>query len=130
MFADAEIIHAYTRAQAIKDGDLMDVTALAAEAGFRVPVALTAAAWSDCVEWDRFDELTDPSQSAAGRLWDVLNVARHVARLNPKADRQQFQVRRVPRRGHTTAADVPLTMVLAPGDSGEPVLTIGFAEDF
>ncbi len=43
------LIHAYTRAQAIADGMLIDASKLAKEAGFKYPVALTSAAWADCV---------------------------------------------------------------------------------
>jgi len=47
---DAEIISSNTRAQALADGALVEVSpALAAEADFRFPVALTAAAWADAV---------------------------------------------------------------------------------
>ena len=46
-----EVIYAYTRAEAIADGVLIDVTETAKEVGFRLPVALTAAAWADCVAW-------------------------------------------------------------------------------
>ena len=47
-----EPIDVYTRAQALADGALRDVTDLARDAGFRVPVALTAAAWAEAVAWD------------------------------------------------------------------------------
>lgn len=46
-----EILDAYSRAEAIAHGLLVDVTAAAAGAGFTVPVALTWAAWSAAVEW-------------------------------------------------------------------------------
>jgi type I site-specific restriction endonuclease len=36
-----EVIFYYTRAQAIKDGVLVDVSKLASEAGFKYPVAVT-----------------------------------------------------------------------------------------
>jgi hypothetical protein len=39
MFEDADLIHRYTRADAIRDGVLIDVTQTAREAGFRWPVA-------------------------------------------------------------------------------------------
>ena len=39
LFADADVIHAYTRSQAIEDGVLVDVTAAAREAGFKIPVS-------------------------------------------------------------------------------------------
>ena len=50
-----EVISSYTRTQAIDDGMLVDVSHMAREAGFSFPVALTRAAWSDCVEWSEAD---------------------------------------------------------------------------
>ena len=38
-----DVIYAYTRQDAINDGVLVDVTELAREAGFKIPVAITAA---------------------------------------------------------------------------------------
>ncbi len=49
MFEDADLIHRYTRANAIADGALIDVSAVAREAGITYPVALTSAAWGRCV---------------------------------------------------------------------------------
>src|SRR5262249_25990843 len=72
MFEDADLIHRYTRAQAIADGVLIDVSATAREAGFKFPVALTAAVWARCVA-------VPPGvacQDEAGRLWDVLWLLR------------------------------------------------------
>ena len=48
MFDDAELSHAYTRTDAIRDGVLIDVSAAAKDAGFTFPVALTAAASGTC----------------------------------------------------------------------------------
>lgn len=45
---DREVLDAYSRADAISDGVLRDASKLAKEAGFRYPVALTAAAWATC----------------------------------------------------------------------------------
>jgi hypothetical protein len=50
MFDNADLIHRYSRADAIRDGVLIDVSAAARDAGFLYPVSLTAAAWSWCVE--------------------------------------------------------------------------------
>jgi hypothetical protein len=44
MYNNAELIHSYSRRQAIADGVLIDVTPTAREAGIKFPVALTAAA--------------------------------------------------------------------------------------
>jgi Family of unknown function (DUF6573) len=49
MFDGAETVHLYTRADAIADGVLIDVSAVAREAGIRYPVALTRAVWERCV---------------------------------------------------------------------------------
>jgi hypothetical protein len=49
IFDNADLIHAYTRADAVRDGALIDVSATARETGIHGPVALTAAAWAKCV---------------------------------------------------------------------------------
>ncbi len=116
------VIHAYTRAQALTDGVLVDVTAAAREAGFRLPVALTAAAWSDCVAWGR--EGAKVHQDEAGRLWDVLWMARCAAARAMAGEREvEVKVYRVP-RGKSTPRPATLKMVIGPGDGGEPVITL------
>src|SRR5260370_34133619 len=67
MFENADLIHRYTRADAIRDGVLVDVSATAREAGIRWPVALTCAAWGRCVRVPAGVHFQDE----AGRLWDV-----------------------------------------------------------
>jgi len=66
------VIHRYTRAQALADGLLVDVTERAKEAGFRVPVAMTAATWSKAVAWSDADSAKQTQQDESGRLWDVV----------------------------------------------------------
>jgi hypothetical protein len=58
LFDDAEIISRYTRAQAIEDGILVDMTAepfgdLAREAGLKWPIAMTATAFNEFVAVDK-----------------------------------------------------------------------------
>ena len=48
--ADWELIHAYTRQQAIEDGVLVDVSEMAKKVGYVVGVAFTSAVWSRCVD--------------------------------------------------------------------------------
>ncbi|GAB3104269.1 hypothetical protein GCM10027217_27490 [Pseudomaricurvus hydrocarbonicus] len=43
------LVSSYSRAEAISDGVLIDVTTMAREAGFQWPVALTHSVWRDCV---------------------------------------------------------------------------------
>jgi hypothetical protein len=126
-------ISAYTRAEAIADGDLVDVsdTSQRRDAGFRFPVALTRAAWEDCVAWTETDDQRSRYlQDEKGRLWDVLWMARCAARRSAGESRVQFRVKRVPRPGHGRRQYVTLALDLGPGDNGEPVFTIGFPSDF
>ncbi|UNU01218.1 MULTISPECIES: DUF6573 family protein [Xanthomonas translucens group] len=126
MFTASDIIHSHTRANLLEDGDLVDVTALAREAGFRVPVAVTRAVWADCVAWSPEDtKRKHVPQDETGRLWDVLYMARTFATRNGEGNRAPFALHRVPRegRGHQ-ARIVTLHMHIGPGDAGEPVITI------
>ena len=121
-----EVISSYTRAEALADGNLVDVTETSTEAGFRVPVALTRSVWTDCVEWTEEDnKRLGEVQDQAGRLWDVVWMAhvaaKHAARKNrPYAD---FLIERVP-RFKSLGRKVHLMVDIGPGDSGEPVITI------
>lgn len=44
-----DIIHQYSRAMAIADGVLVDVSEMAREAGYKYPVAMTDTVWNKCV---------------------------------------------------------------------------------
>ncbi|MFC0504172.1 DUF6573 family protein [Micromonospora costi] len=131
LFADAEIIHAYTRAQALEDGTLVDAGPAAREAGFRMPVALTQAAWVDCVAWTDADNKRKGTwQDEPGRLWDVLWMAFHAARRAGGRQRVPFDLVRVPVVGRgVTARKVTLALMIGPGDEGEPVITIGLPHE-
>jgi hypothetical protein len=63
-----QVISSYTRAQAIADGELIDVSIVAREAGFRFPAAISRALWADieAIPEERCWE------DVPGRLWDVL----------------------------------------------------------
>ena len=120
------VISSYTRAQALEDGTLIDAGKMAREAGFRWPVALTVSAWNCCVKWNSDDSERQVHQDESGRLWDVLFMGCYAIRISEgSSDQLLFPVLRVPRDGHsTTAVEVALKLVVGPGDSGEPVVTI------
>ena len=121
-----EVISTYSRAQALDDGVLVDAGPMAKEVGFRIPVALTAAAWSDCVVWSDADSERQVHQDQSGRLFDVLYMAHHAIRSSrSNGDRLTFQLYRVPRDGKSTEAVITtLKLIVGPGDQGEPVVTI------
>jgi hypothetical protein len=120
LFENADLIHVYSRAQAIADGGLIDVSAMAREAGWRAHVAVTAAVWGDCVAWDKYQPADQDEQ---GRLWDVLTMALFAARGRRRSNRMLFTVLRIPRGGQLPEP-VRLAIEIGPGDAGEPVITI------
>lgn len=118
------VIFGYTRAQAISDGVLIDVSAMAKQAGFTVPVAMTSAAWSDCVEWSERDSGLQIHQDESGRLWDVLWMA-HLAARRTQGGTVAFTLLRVPRGGkERMPRKATLHMHIGPGDLAEPVCTM------
>jgi len=120
------VISTYTRAQAIEDGVLIDASVMAREIGFKFPVAVTAAVWADCVEWTEEDSAAQVHQDLSGRLYDVLFMAAFAIQSSCQSgDRMLYELYRVPRNGYSTApVPVTLKLIVGPGDSGEPTMTI------
>jgi hypothetical protein len=114
------VIYAYTRAQAIADGVLIDVSKLAREAGFKLPVAVTCGVWAECVAVPEGVTFQDET----GRLWDVLMMLRHAIAKNSDGDRVDFalHVRNDNRDGMPPL--VRLYALCGPGDEAEPVVTV------
>jgi len=133
LFEGAEVVSVYTRAQAIEDGVLVDVSELARERGYKFPVAVTSAVWEDCIAWaDEDSKRQGWPQDQKGRLWDVLNMAA-LATRSPAAmlaeDRCRVTLYRVPRHGKARIELVDLVMVIGPGDDPAPVMTIMFPDE-
>lgn len=119
-------ISVYTRAQAIEDGELVDVTETAMEAGFRCPVAVTRAVWEDCCAWTERDIEARPRQcqDEKGRLWDVVWMAALAGRVNRGRSVALFRVKRVPRPGHGRTQVVTLKLHIGPADDSDAAVTI------
>ncbi len=112
-----EVIHSYTRAQAIEDGVLIDVSDTAKEAGITFPVALTASVWAEFVV---VPEGVD-CQDEAGRLWDVMMMTRYAAK---RANGPQMLVEVMVANTNGKPRKVTLKALCGPGDNMEPVITI------
>ena len=120
MFDAADVIYRYTRKQAIEDGVLIDVSEVAPEAGFVIPVALTAGAWAEAIVSD--EEALRYGQTPAGRLWDVLWMLRCAIKAsNGPTDEMHFTVIVA---DDETRREVQLKALCGPGDNAEPVITI------
>lgn len=115
------VIFSYTRAQALADGVLVDVTELAKEAGFSIPVAITAAVNAE-VFTPTEEDAERYGQSPEGRLWDMFNVLRFGIRTcDPGTDILLFTVL-IMQDG--SLDEVQLKAIVGPGDNAEPVMTI------
>ena len=124
-FSNDEIIFAYTRADAICDGVLVELSdQIVTEAGIKVKVAVTRAVWDEYLAPDYMDDL--PDQSVEGRTWDLLWMFGCAARRSRHASTIQFRVLFVTMKesGSIVTEDVLLKAVCGPGDEGEPVITI------
>src|SRR5438552_2545733 len=81
-FDEAEIIYSYTRKQALADGEQIDVSEVAREAGLKFPVYLTRAVWENYVRVPDGVQCQDEK----GRLWDVVWMLRCAARRTGGAE--------------------------------------------
>jgi hypothetical protein len=126
VFENTDLIHVYSRANALRDGVLIDVSQTAREAGFKYPVALTAAAWAKCVA-------VPPGvacQDEAGRRWDIVWLLACAIRGSDGGAREVrfgVHVRNDNREG--TPPLVRLKAICGPGDDGEPVSTVMMPEE-
>jgi hypothetical protein len=122
---DWPIIFSYTRAQAIADGVLIDVTAQAGEVGFKVHTVVTDHLYNMYVVPPA--RLEGEGQSVEGRLHDLLFRTLLAARAIRDSDRAEFDVLFLMAPGRWDTAHV--VAVIGPGDQGEPVMTIMLPED-
>lgn len=111
MFENAPIIHRYTRAQAIADGTLVDVTEHAVFGGFVIPVAMTATALGEVRAQVSAKESEEDRTLVA--IMSALVAMRKAIAVSPDGDRVTF-----------TAKGVELYAVCGPGDDAEPVVTV------
>ena len=124
--AFGNLIYSYTRAQAIADGVLIDITADAQAHGFKVHTVVTDNLYHRYVE---VPSGLDRSfgQSSAGRLHDLLTLSMFAARASKGTDRVYFKVDFLMEPGRTETVQV--IAHIGPGDNAEPVLTIMLLED-
>ncbi len=124
-FDGMNIIYSYSRADAIKDGVLHDVTETAKKCGFRIPVAITDTIWARWI--NATPEQQEYGQTTEARLRDVLAVLFFRIRALPKdatPTRLVFKVRFLMDAEKEGYEEPELTADCGPGDQGEAVITI------
>ncbi len=122
LFGNA-VIFSYSRAEAIRDGVLVDVTTTAKEAGFKHNVAVSSAVWS----------MIQPSEEVQkrfgcdvdGRLWEVLWMAIFAIKSQRANEANEILYDLIlPQSPRNPGELVKLKMHCGPGDNAEPVITI------
>ncbi len=113
MLTDDDLIYSYTRAQALADGVLMDVSERARRAGIRYPTACTAGVWAliDCLPASETDTLAGIVRDV--RLDQVLAAMLSAIRRARGTDRVTF-----------AALGAALWAQCGPGDAAAPCITV------
>ena len=124
---DAPVIFSYTRAHAIEDGVLVDLSAWAKETGFKVPVACTAAVWQRYIVPPPKTE--GFGQSERGRVHDLLWMLYVAIKASKNAKRDQILYQVLFLQAPDRTEEVTLKAHFGPGDDGEPVVTIMTPEE-
>ena len=107
------VIFSYSRAQAIEDGVLVDLSQIETIGkAFKYPVACTDTVWSIIEE-----ALTQEGQDILGIGHDIATMAIHAIRRTHGGDCVIFEVIIAGKR-HT------FKMHIGPGDTPEPVMTL------
>lgn len=120
-----EVIYAYSRAQAIEDGELVDISSMAQQSCFKIPVAVTRAVWDQYIEWTDEDDDRQTIQDQSARLWDVLWMLYIASKRNKDMSCITYVLHVIPRDGSSKSPIlVKLKSVICGGDEGEPVITI------
>jgi hypothetical protein len=121
LFTEDDLISVYTRADAIRDGLLVDVSEMAREAGFRIPVAVTRKLWEEYIVPD--PRSVPYGQSVEGRLWDTLWMSHLAARCRPDTDQVHYKVIYIQKTAQRRV--ITLEMRVGAADpQGSPCITI------
>lgn len=120
MTDQSDVTFEYNRSQAIADGVLIDVSGRAEEYGFRLPVALTARVWKECVAVAPDVTWTSEDHRLAILLTELLEEIRNAE--EPAEEYTTFAI---------GVQENPLMMFLIflkcrtlPDDAGNPCLTV------
>ena len=107
------MMFAYTRRQAIEDGEQVDISEVGREAGIRFPVFMNRTVWASYVEVPQGVE----GQDEAGRLWDILSMMRWKIKNSREG---QVLFRLYVRNDNRRANLVTLKAVCGPTDIDNP----------
>ena len=120
MFEESDVVFSYTRAQAIEDGVLVDVSEMGKECGFKYPVAVTRAVWNEVIVPS--DKAKSCGQSESGRAWDLLWML--LVTIKRSKGQQDLIFYEMIVSDGKQQSTVKLKAVCGPGDDMKPVITV------
>lgn len=118
------IIFSYSRQQAIDDGVLVDVDAIARELGFRIPVVITAALHGSA---DRAFSPNFPNVSARER--DALVICKLLSQVRATIKAHMDKGGESTNRCYFRLEGEQVIIDVGPGDDARPVMTVMLPED-
>lgn len=113
-------VFCYSRKMAIENGELIDLTEAAKVAGFKLPVAITKAAFIRCLEWIQINENQKTTKDKITRLRTMLRRIYLECRRNPWVSSFICGFVKSPE----PFSQFDLKIVISGGDNGEGVITI------
>lgn len=117
------VIYTYTRAQAIEDGQLIDISKTAKECGIKYPTAVTSRVWNYMID----NESEKDNRQIDLKTWDVCSMLYYAIKFsNTSANSLLYTMVRISDGEET---DVRLKAVCGPGDNLEPVFTIMMSDE-
>ena len=127
---DYPIIHSYSRAEAIRDGVLLDVTEIAKQFRFRYPVAVTSNLYHTYIVPN--EDLGKSGETIENRLGlvfaELFYAIKGISNNNPQS-RIQFSVEFLMDAINDEFEEIDLIADCGPGDDLSPVITIMLPED-
>ena len=125
---DFPIIHSYTRADAIRDGVLLDISDTAKKFGFKYQVAVTSNLYQTYIVPN--ENLGNSGQTSESRLELVLAELYYAIKgLDKHSTRINFKVEFLMDSIKEEFKEIDIIADCGPGDTLEPVITIMLPED-
>lgn len=126
-----EVLHVYTRAQAVADGEQIllqgELAQMAKDQGIVVPIYFTRLAWADAVKWEKGAD--SYGQDEKGRLHDVLFVLGMTIRANRGGNRVKFSVSVVQEDGRKLTTPLYAEIGATDHNNPAPAITIMVGDD-
>ena len=119
------LVYSYSRADAIADGVLIDVSKMAKEAGIKFPTVVTDNLYHRYIVPSL--ELAKMGQSIEGRLWDVLMMFYFKARKSNSDILNYICLFQM--EAGSEAVEKTIKAHIGPGDTVEPVITLMLPEE-